>query len=142
MSVDFDSFLGVPVDSFERPQPIPLGTYTMVVQSYEIGESDVKKTPRVRFLLAPVAPGGDVDASALPPGWQKRTLRHDFYAGGGAWRIRKFLDDIKVNYAGRALQDVLPETVGMTCQAYVIQAPSSKPGSTDIFNEISTTLPA
>ena len=50
---DFSQLLSQPVDSFERPKPIPAGTYHGRITTFSVKEAqNEKKTPFVRLDLS------------------------------------------------------------------------------------------
>jgi hypothetical protein len=62
----FESILDTPATEVERPKPVPVGTYTALVQGlYEEGVSSQKKTPFVQFAFCIQSAGDDVDEDEL-----------------------------------------------------------------------------
>ena len=52
-AASFESILDTPAEAVERPKPLPVGTYDVIVKGMpEHGQSSQKKTPFVRFTYA------------------------------------------------------------------------------------------
>ena len=68
----------------------------------------------------------------------KKQLRHDFYlTDDSLYRLREFLEEhLALPGTGRSFQQLIEEAVGKPVIGNVIQEPSQKPGSDDIFNQI------
>jgi len=138
---DFASILNRPVDSAEKPKPLPAGEYMLLINKREFGESMQKKTPYVRFHFTIQAPGPDVALDKLAGiDLNKKSLRSDFYlTDDSLYRLRKFLEeDLKLPSSGRPFASLIEETVGKNVVASVIQSPSQKPGDDTIYNEINS----
>ena len=142
MAVDFTTILNKQVDSVERPKPLPAGTYTFVVVRHEFGLSAKKQTPQVEFACRPMAPGADVDAALLPPGWQSRETGVTFYLTDAAlFRLREFLEQLGLRTQGRPFSEVIPETTNSQFLGTVTHDVSQR-NNKDVFANISSTAPA
>lgn len=141
MAVNFSSLLEKPVTSAERPKPKPPGTYTGTTKAFVFGESQKKKTPYVRFTVANVQPGPDVDASALEEvgDLNKWSPSEDFYlTDDSLYRLREFLESCDVKVEGRSFKETIPEAVGMPVQfeCYMEQTTNEQTGEVSIFSRI------
>lgn len=145
MAVDFKGMLSKPVDSAERPKPLPAGTYFGHVGKFEFLESKEKKTPYVRFHLKLTAPGDDVSPDALmmtdSKGHQsvvdvtKKPLRKDFYITEDAlFRLREFIESCGISSEGRSFNETIPELMNAPVLISVTQRPGQNPE--DIFNDV------
>lgn len=134
---DFTSLLNAPVDSAERPKPLPTGTYTFVIKGHGFDKSKNKQTPFVRFMCSPVAPGEDVDTAALPDNWQTKEMRLDFYLTQDAmFRLREFLENLGMNTSGRPFSQVIPETTNATFLGTVVHKFNQQKPNEPPFAEI------
>lgn len=109
---NFNAILDKQVESAERPKPMPTGTYTFIVKSHTFDESSQKKTPFVRFMCSPMAPGEDVDPAALAEieNWNQKEMKLDFYLTDDAiYRLREFAEQCGIGISGRTFADIIPE---------------------------------
>lgn len=137
--MSFADILNKPVQSAEKPRPVPPGSYMLRIKGREIGESQQKKTPFVRFFYTIEAPGPDVNMAQLDGvDLTKKTLRDDFYLTDDAlYRLREFLENaLGLNCSNESFGQVLVKTDGLRVIGNVKQVASKREGSTDIFNEI------
>lgn len=145
MTTNFADILANKVEETERPKPLPVGPYNMVVKKFELGESRDKKTPYVRFLLGIVSPRDGVDGDQLAQvgDYSQKELRRDFYLTSTAlFMLRDFLEKaLKLDIGQRTFGQCLPETQGRQVVGNVKQVPSSRPGDDSIFNEIESFQP-
>ena len=58
---NFMHLLDKKVSETERPKPLPVGAYDMVITGYTTGTSQQKQTPYVEFALKVLSPRDDVD---------------------------------------------------------------------------------
>ena len=123
--VDLSSLLSKEVEKTERPKPLPVGTYEMLIGTHKFGESEKKKTPFVEFALSFVSPGVGVDLDALKEveiqkPLSERTEQQRFYMTDGAmYRLKEFLEELGLEIgSGRTYQDVIPETRGQLVDVY------------------------
>jgi len=63
--VDFNELLNADIDSFEKPAPLPVGSYEAFVKSTKFDKSQQKQTDYVRLTLGVTAAGPDVDPDQL-----------------------------------------------------------------------------
>lgn len=135
MSVNFQHLLSKPIDSVKRPVAKPAGTYFGQIIGHKFDESKQKKTPFVRFELGGVQPGPDIDQSLLvdaegqPLDLSKWHPYKDFYlTDDSLYRLKDFLDSLKINISGRQFGETIPETKGMPVQFDVTMEPASEGG--------------
>lgn len=136
MAVNFRDLLSKPLDTVERPKPLPAGTFHGAVKSYELKESNEKKTPFVEFTLTVQAPGEDVDSDELTGvDLSKKSLRARFFLTADAeYRLKEFIASLGIPTAGRSFGETLPETISQAVLIDVVQRQS--PDGQEIFNEV------
>jgi hypothetical protein len=118
--MDFTSLLSKNIDNVERPKPLPIGSYQFQIARYEFGESREKKTPFIRFFNRPAQPMDDVDTELLPPNWNEREVRLDFYLTDEAiYRLKDFLEHLGLRISGRTFDTVIPETLNGMFVGYI-----------------------
>ncbi len=123
--VDLSTLLDKEVEKTERPKPIPVGTYRMMVGGHKFGESSKKKTPLVAFELSFVEALEDVDTEALAAVEEQkplgdRQIEEPFYMTESAmFRLKEFLEALGMSIAGgRTYSEVIPETRGCIIDAH------------------------
>lgn len=118
----FGSILDRAPTEFERPKPLPVGSYTCVVKGLPRHDvSSKKKTEFVEFTLQPLSAGEDVDQDELKAmgGYANKTIRATFYTTEDAtWRLRKFLEDLGIE-EGDSLRAMIDETPNKQIIAYI-----------------------
>lgn len=142
---DFSQLLRKPAGQAVKPPALPAGDYPAIIKSHELGESQQKKTPYVRFHIGlmgwpdsigesdRVMPGSD--GSTHPIDLAKKQLRRDFFFTEDAmWRLDDFIRSLGIQAKGRTYEEVLPECVGAHVVASVKQ--SMNQNTNDIFNEV------
>lgn len=136
MAVDFKTLLSKPMDTVEKPKPLPAGTYNGSVQKYEFMESKEKKTPYARMHMSVHSAGADVDPDSLAGvDLSKKTLRKDFYlTDDAAYRLKDFIESCGVQTAGRTIGETIPELLNAQVLIDVTQRPSED--GSDIFNDV------
>lgn len=142
---DFQALLSQPLtsDAFDRPPPLPEGSYVAQVGEFTFGKTtSEKKTPFVSFKMKLVEPLPDVNAeevAAMKKPLHEFDLKHDLYlTGDAAWRLAEFLKDhVKVE-AGMTGAEGIQAAVGQ--QVIVVlkkEENKKKPG--EFFTNISQT---
>ena len=110
MAVDFKSLLNRPATSFERPKPLPPGTYHGVVQGHEFGESAQKHTPYCRLTVKVISADESVPIDQLEGAKLPRDLRRDFYlTDDSMYRFREFLESCGIPLENRMLDEAIAE---------------------------------
>lgn len=141
MTTDFTALLKKPVQSVERPKPLPIGSYLVQFTKFEFGESSKKKTPYVRFIGQVLEPKQDVDQQLLQAveDWQGREVDADFFLTGPAmFRLREFLENsLKLDMSNHTFETAIPLVPGKRAIAALIQEPSTKPNDPAIYNRTS-----
>lgn len=144
MAIDFtkiQSLLSKNADEIEKPKPLPPGQYQFIVTGHEFGESAQKKTPFVSFKVRPVAPGPDVDQTALAQvkEWNKKEMKYDFYITEDAlFRLKDFIGHCGIGTSGRPLDACIPELTNQSFTGVVAQSISEKDHETVYANIVSS----
>lgn len=144
--VELNSLLNVSADSIKAPPRAPQGTYKALISKYEFGKSAKKSTPLVKFHYTQLQPQADISQDALTVAGQpidigKLKLSDDFYLTEDAlYRLVEYLKKLGIKTEGRNLGELIPEAVNRPVMFYVTQSPSTKPGSTDVYSEITSYL--
>lgn len=140
---NFSELLSKPLDDVKRPPTLPAGTYHGFIKSYEPGESSEKKTPYVRFNFTVTSAGDDIDPRDLtgedgrPIDLSKKQLRRDFYMTADAeYRLKEFLESMKIPTKGRTWASSLPETINQAVILDVIQRPNRDKPTDPPFAEV------
>lgn len=115
--VDFTTLLSKSSDEVEKPEPIPAGSYDMIIVGFKSGESQQKKTPYVEIETKVIAPRDDVDmesyAKVRNP--QDRTFKTQFYiTEDSLFRLKDFLIKAGFETEGRTFLEMLNEIAGRT----------------------------
>lgn len=135
---DFNQLLSTKMEDVKAPPPIPAGTYSAVIQSYELLESSQKKTPFVRFWIRPTDAKEDVDATALQAygDLSKAKLRKDFFLTEDAfYRLKQFLEEtLGIDGTGKTFNECLAQTTGASVVMSVKQ--SLAQDNVTMFSEI------
>jgi hypothetical protein len=139
--VDFKALLKQRVADVKRPPPMPTGTYKAVVTDIKPGQSRQKKTPLLSFSYRVVEPMADVDAEALAlvPKWHGKEMTQDWYLTEDAlYRLGEHITKhLGIDIGERTYDEVLPECKMKEVYIHVVQNPSAKPGSDEVYNNIS-----
>lgn len=135
---DFSQLLSKPLDEVKRPPSLPAGIYYGTVHRYEVGESQNKKTPYVRFLFNLTFAGQDIDPKDLDGvDLSKKSLRRDFYITPDAeYRLKEFLESMKITTKGRTFQSTLPDSIGQAVKLEVVQRINKDAPTEPPFNEV------
>jgi hypothetical protein len=122
---DFSQLLSRPADSWEKPKPLPAGTYFGTILGYSYQESSQKKTPSVRYELSVTDVGKDIDVSELVDvDLTKKKFTHDFYLTEGAgYRLVEFVEKMGVSTSGRSTGEFVPDLVGKPVMMEVSKSP-------------------
>lgn len=136
MALDFSKLLSTPMDTVEKPKPLPAGTYLGMISKYEFGESKEKKTPYVRVFLNLSGPGPDIDPEEVAGiEWSKKQLRRDLYLTDDAiYRVKELLASVGVSVEGRTFGEAIPDILNAPVIVEVTQRNS--PDGLQIFNDV------
>jgi hypothetical protein len=137
---DFNALLDKQADDIKAPQPLPLGTFVLLVTGKEFGQSSQKKTPYVRFLFRPQQAEADVDPATLEGvDLSSVKLRDDFYLTDPAmYRLVNFIKACGIQTEGRRLMDLVNSTEGAYVKAHIKVVPNRNDPTHAGFNEIDT----
>jgi hypothetical protein len=120
----FASILDTPSSDIERPKPMPVGQYVVIVQGqYREDKSSKKQTPFVEFVLKFIQPLDTVDEDALDAwltakdGTKKnladQSIKNTYYLTDSAmWRLTDFLDHCGAGDEDMTVRQRLSETPG------------------------------
>lgn len=119
-TVDFSNLLSQPMDNIKKPPVKPAGTYHATIAEHKFGKSAKKGTPFVQFDFTGVQPGEDVDPEQLkdedgaPIDLSKWKPNIQFYlTTDSAFRLKDFIESLKIPSKGRSLNETIPETRGL-----------------------------
>lgn len=147
---DFQDLLDTSAGEFSAPVPLPAGTYLARCISREYIKSSKKGTNGVQFQFQIMSAEDDVDLTAFvneKTGDQlditQKVLRDDFWITPDAvYRIGELADKCGVPGANeRSNRELIEEIVMCQVMINVIQQPSTKPGDTRTFSNISSYAP-
>lgn len=135
MAKDFSTYLGIAVESVERPMPPPLGHYHATIKAWKTDERDYAKatggpkTPVVEISYTLTSPGSDVDTDLLPPGGiAGRVVSRDYTLNDetGPYMLRQLGEELcDLDVKGLSLGDMLPLLVGQEVGLYLEQRAGS-----------------
>ena len=151
-AASFESILDTPAEAVERPKPLPVGTYDVIVKGMpEHGQSSQKKTPFVRFTYALTEAHEDVDedelaalltdkdGKAVPI--SERTIKDTYYTTPDAlFRLTDCLDNMGIDGDGKTIRQMLDETPNASLRIQVSHR--SQDNSDQIFAEVKRTMKA
>lgn len=151
MAQVFSDLLDVDAGSVRPPPLKPAGTYNATVQDYKFDKSKEKQTPFVRFTVANMSPGPDInpndllhdakgDGNMVPMDLSKWHPTRDFFLTPDAlFRLTEFLKSCGVKLEGRSIKACLPDAKGLPVLVAVTQETitNSQTGETNVVNRIS-----
>lgn len=129
---DFNALLDKPLDSFEAPKPIPMGSYIGTVTERRFDKSKEKQTPYVQFTIVPFQAMDDVDAGALKESLGNSALAEkkfnlDFYLTKDAmWRLSQFCEDHIGVPGGTPAREAIEACVGQQLVFMVGHTPNKR----------------
>lgn len=127
LASNFTNILSKPATDFERPKPLPQGTYLMNVKpGYRLDESTKKKTPFVEFLCDVVEALKDVDAAELAEagGVAGKIVKATFYlTDDAAYRLREFLETLGLDTT-KPTDQILDDAAGQQFLGTIVHEPS------------------
>lgn len=139
----FESVLDMPATDFERPPPIPPGTYGAAVKGLpEWIKSDRTGTEGVQFAMALLQAADDVDKEALEAigGIAEKVMPYRFYVTEkSGYRLREFLEDLGIEVQGKSLRAASQEANGRQCLLSVRHTP--RQDGKGFYSEIASTAP-
>lgn len=134
--VDFSKLYQRPAGEAKRPPTLPGGAYPAIIKSYELGESEQKKTPFVRYFMSllewpPEAPKEWDETDEEGKQWHysqeeidlsRRQQRSEFYfwedqntretADSALYQFDQFLRSCGIEPQGRSYEELFPAPVG------------------------------
>lgn len=126
-AANFTSILSRPATDFERPKPLPQGTYLMLVKPpYRLDESSKKKTPFIEWLCDVVEAGEDVDPTELAEmgGIAGRQVKATFYLTEEAtFRLREFLEVLGLDTT-KPTDQIIDEAAGQQFLGTIVHEPT------------------
>ena len=139
---NFSEILDRPATEIEKPKPLPVGTYIVVVRGLpEYFESSKKKTPGARFTLEILQAGDDVDTDDLEAmvGFQGKSLRHELWLTEDLlWRAKQFAEDCGIDTSEGTIGQILEACNG--CQVMIqVRHEPAQDGSDSTFAKIGKT---
>ena len=140
----FGSILDRPATEFDRPPPMPVGTYVCMVKGEPRRDKSTKKgTEYIEFNLQFLEAGEDVDANELKAlgGIKEKQMKLTFYiTDNSGYRCQEFLrDDLGIDIEGQSLWDAAQEAKGQSCLVTIRQKP--RDDGKGMFSEIGGTAP-
>lgn len=144
-SPSFSAILDQTVTEVVRPKPIPVGTYTCIVDGVPKLDKTKSADPTdvIEFTLKPVQAGADVDQAALQEALNGKTLsdvklRLTFYGTEAAiYRLDAFLIEHLGVEPGTSRKEMVAQAPGRQVLATVVHA-ASKDGQAIYANVGST----
>jgi|ETNvirnome_6_100_1030635.scaffolds.fasta_scaffold00132_23 hypothetical protein len=134
---DLNDILDTKGSDFKRPPLAPTGTYLCTIQKREFGKSSKKQTPYVRYTYINPIPQDDIEPEDLADiDLSKRTFRDDFYLTEDAtYRVREHGEICGVD-PDLSIREIIEEVVAKQVLVSVVQVPSMREGSDDMYNEV------
>jgi len=137
MAANFMEILNVPFDSVKPPMPLPMGTYTCIVDGQpDYREMGAEQNTGAIFKLKPIQAGPDVVEAELIEALDGKALS-DFTIQTTFWitpkamfRLTEFLSNaLGIEGKGRQVPEMIPDAAGRTVNVMVTHRPA-KDGKT------------
>lgn len=134
---DFTNLLHRPMDEIKQPEAWPQGLYPGRILRYEPGESSQKKTPYIRFTVAPTGFPDDMEDEAKQTlKLDGKTFRADYYlTEDSIFRLRDLAAEL--GHSGM-LDEALPQMVGSDVKIDLVQELNQQTNA--IFNRVNRLL--
>jgi len=148
---EFSALLDVPLKDIERPKPIPVGTYTVIMTEMPKQGKYSTGTPFLRFVLHVVAAGPDVHEQSLlnsltkPSGETVPLSSKVIYQNFGLTEdAMPFLKDFLVGTGikGKSSNEIIGNLLNQEFKVYVIHDVPRTGGSDRIFPKVQRSMPA
>lgn len=150
MAQVFSDLLEVDAGSVRPPPLKPAGTYNGTILDYKFDKSKDKQTPFVRFSVANMSPGPNIDAASLmhdakgdgnlvPMDLSKWHPTKDFFLTPDAlFRLTEFLKSCGMRLEGRSIKACLADSKGLPVLISITQETitNSQTGETNVVNRI------
>lgn len=144
-TTDFASILSQRSESIERPKPVPVGTYAAMVEGIpEMRNIGKKDTPAAEFSFKLIAPGPDVDTTALTEmgGLTDKKLRKPFFlTEESLYRLKEFLvDHLGIDEGKKSIGELISESPNRSVTVVVSHRLSED--KSQVYAEIKSTARA
>lgn len=148
MKANFAEILGnAKVGEIERPKPLPIGDYAVLIKGVEYGETNgEKKTPYARFALEVVQPldsvsEGDIELAGGLSKITGKKLKVDFFlTPDSLFRLQDFITEhVKLDLAGVSLDQAIPQLINNQVGVKVKHRPDSRDPET-VYAEVERTF--
>lgn len=119
---DFSELMSMPAGEAKRPKALPIGDYSGVIKSHEVGDNNKNKTPYLRVGIVLTGWPENFTPSDIPEDVDlgKRQLRKDYYLTQDAlWRLDELIRSCGIEPAGRKYEEVVPELIGQPVKVEV-----------------------
>ncbi len=145
---NFASVLDMPMDSIEKPKPLPAGSYICVIAGLPtFGESTKKKTKFAEFTynvvgLGPDFEGDEEKQAAIEEmgGFQGKTIRDTYYlTPDAAYRLKEMLTNAGVETEGRTMNECIADSPNQQLLVNIKHEPSQD--GTKVYANVSGTAP-
>ncbi len=143
-ATDFSSILSKAPSDVEKPKPLPVGSYVVVVRGQpKFDKSTKKQTPYVEFTYGIMAPGEDVDSDDLKAygPLADKTMRDTYYlTENSLWRLKEMLSNCGLDEDDyETMQEMVEATPGKQLMIN-IKHEASQDG-TAVFANVGSTAP-
>lgn len=140
---NFSSILDEAPSEVDRPKPLPVGTYTTIVQGLpRFDKSTKKQTEYVEFTHKILAAGDDVDQEELAAmgGIKDKTMKNTYYlTEASKWRLDEFLVNCGIDLDGESSRrEMIEQTPGKQVGIYVTHQASND--GTAVYAQIGKTV--
>jgi hypothetical protein len=144
MALDFNSILNTKTSDIKEPQPLPVGTYLLMIDGYPEFPPDgvgKKETPAANLTCKYIAAQSDVDPRdvAEAGGLEGKTIRHTLWLSKDALAmvIRFARDTLGIDVENKTLKQIFSEFPNKQFYAQIGHRPSAD--GTRLFNDIKST---
>lgn len=142
--MSFQEILSKPMAEIKPPKPLPVGTYTCIVDGVpEIKQVGKEQNWAAILKLKPVAPGPDVDQVALVEALDGKALTEVsiqntlWLTEKAAFRAKQFIENCGIDITTKSLGEGINELPGKQIMVTLSHRPSED-GKT-MYNEIKST---
>ena len=151
LPADFASLLDKPLDSFVKPQPLPIGGYLWTVRDWKLVKPEGQtqegkpKNGHVEFDVVPTQAQPDVNEEELAAVLDGKALTEKkgilrFYVTPDAlWRLTQFCEHLGLQVEGRSTMALLNETKGQSFLGNYGHRPNTKNPTEPPYGEITVT---
>lgn len=129
---DFSALLDKPLDDYERPKPLPVGSYVATVGQVKYDKTTgEKQTPYAEFPIVPTEAMPDVDQDALAAALNGKpltefALKQTFYLTENAmFRLKEFVQAAGVQ-EGIPASEQIQQAIGQQVVITIKHTPNKK----------------